>query len=35
MNYENNMLSIDGTIHPILYSMSDDIFMLFNGKNIL
>lgn len=32
MNYENNMLSIDGTIHPILYSMSDDIFMLFNGK---
>lgn len=34
MNYENGMLRIDGTVHPILYSMADQVYMVFNGKNI-
>lgn len=32
MNYENGMLRIDGTVHPILYSMADQVYMVFNGK---
>ena len=32
MNYESGVLSIDGTVHPILYSMADKVYMVFNGK---
>lgn len=32
MNYEDGMLRIDGTIHPILYSMASEIYLSFNGK---
>ena len=31
MDYENEFLEIDGTIHPILYSMAEEIFFTFNG----
>ena len=32
MNYENGCLCIDGTVHPILFSMADDVYFMFNGK---
>ena len=32
MNYEDGMLKIDGTIHPILYSMASEVYLSFNGK---
>lgn len=32
MDYENETLHIDGTIHPILYSMADSVYFMFNGK---
>lgn len=32
MNYEDGYLCIDGTVHPILYSMADDVYFMFNGK---
>lgn len=32
MNYEDGMLKIDGTIHPILYSMASKVYLSFNGK---
>ena len=32
MNYENGVLSIDGTVHPILFSMADKVYMVFDGK---
>ena len=32
MNYEDGFLNIDGTVHPILYSMADEIYLMFNGK---
>lgn len=32
MNYENDYLRIDGTIHPILYSMADSVYFMFNGR---
>ena len=32
MNYEDGMLKIDGTIHPVLYSMASEVYLSFNGK---
>lgn len=32
MNYEDKMLRIDGTIHPILFSMASEVYLSFNGK---
>jgi CDP-glycerol glycerophosphotransferase (TagB/SpsB family) len=32
MNYENGMLHIDGTIHPLAYSLAEDIHFTFGGK---
>jgi CDP-glycerol glycerophosphotransferase (TagB/SpsB family) len=32
MNYEDGYLSIDGTVHPILYSMADEVYFMFDGK---
>ena len=32
MNYENGVLSVDGTVHPILFSMADKVYMVFDGK---
>jgi CDP-glycerol glycerophosphotransferase (TagB/SpsB family) len=32
MDYWNNRLEIDGTIHPILYSMADEIFFQYGDR---
>lgn len=32
LNYKDGKLEIDGTIHPIVYSMADEVYFLFNGK---
>jgi CDP-glycerol glycerophosphotransferase (TagB/SpsB family) len=32
MNYENGVLHIDGTIHPIAYSLADEVHITFGGK---
>lgn len=32
MNYEDGILHIDGTVHPILFSMSDSVYFVFGGK---
>ena len=32
MNYEKGFLEIDGTVHPILRSMADEVFFMFNEK---
>ena len=35
MNYESGVLSIDGTVHPILYSMADKVYicLLYTSYN--
>lgn len=35
MNYENKTLHIDGKIHPILFSMADEVYFSFGGKKYL
>lgn len=32
MNEENGVLHIDGTVHPLLYSMADEVCFYFNGE---
>lgn len=32
MNYEDGYLHIDGTIHPILYSMADEVYLMFGSE---
>ena len=32
MNYEDGYLKIDGTVHPILYSMANEVYFMFDGK---
>lgn len=32
MNYEDGILHIDGSVHPILFSMSDEVYFIFGGK---
>ncbi|MCI6243562.1 MAG: CDP-glycerol glycerophosphotransferase family protein [Agathobacter sp.] len=32
MNYENRILHIDGTIHPILFAMADEIYLTLGGR---
>lgn len=32
MNYEDGVLHIDGTVHPILYAMADEVYLTFGGK---
>lgn len=31
MNYQDGRLEIDGLVHPILYAMADEVYMMFNG----
>ncbi|MBR6222804.1 MAG: CDP-glycerol glycerophosphotransferase family protein [Lachnospiraceae bacterium] len=31
MDYRNGYLEIDGTVHPLLYSMADEVFFTFAG----
>lgn len=31
MNYEDRTLHIDGTVHPILFSMADEVYFMFDG----
>lgn len=35
MDYDDGFLHIDGTIHPILFSMADEIYFMFNEKKYL
>lgn len=35
MEYENGYLRIDGTVHPVLYSMADSVYFMFNGEKYL
>lgn len=32
INYRDGMLEIDGTVHPILYSMVDEVYFRYNNK---
>jgi CDP-glycerol glycerophosphotransferase (TagB/SpsB family) len=32
MDYRDGKLEVDATIHPIMYSMADEIYALYNGK---
>ena len=32
MNEQDGVLHIDGTVHPILYAMADDIYIRYRGK---
>ncbi len=32
MNYEDGILHIDGTVHPLLFSMAEDVYFVFGGK---
>lgn len=32
MNYEDGCLHIDGTVHPILFSMAEAVYFVFGGK---
>lgn len=32
MDYEDGYLRIDGTVHPILYSMADSVYFILNGE---
>ena len=32
MNEHDNVLHIDGTIHPILYAMSEEVYIRYHGK---
>lgn len=32
MNYEEGVLHIDGTVHPILFAMADEVYFTFGGK---
>lgn len=35
MNYADNVLHIDGTVHPILFSMADEVYFVFGGRKYL
>lgn len=32
MNEDQGVLHIDGTVHPILFTMADEVYILFHGK---
>lgn len=32
MDYRDGKMEIDGTVHPVLYAMSDEVFFTFAGK---
>lgn len=32
LNYKDGVLEIDGTVHPILYAMAEEVYFVFNGN---